>query len=127
MLPVIQGATASDYARHVRAYGKLLKKGQYTAVGSLQPRDVSPYEVQEILEAIHTERADLKLHALGIAEAAMYKKVRVHLESSDSMKWSRQCRDKNRRIGESVASSDISVAKQFFDKISSGGDRSLLF
>lgn len=97
IMPVLQGWTVEDYASHVRQYGRRLKRGAWVGVGSICKRNKDPQVVVDILQAIHRERPDLKLHGFGLKKTALARAdVREHLESADSMSWSYSARKQGR-------------------------------
>ena len=89
IMPVLQGYAPKDYARHVRAYGSLLARGAWVGVGSVCKRQGNPSAIAAVLEAIHAERGDLRLHGFGVKLTALGDaRVRDQLYSADSMAWS---------------------------------------
>jgi hypothetical protein len=89
ILPVLQGFTPLDYVRHLRGYGTLLEPSQWVGVGSVCKRNGSPEQLEDVLLAIKSERADLRLHGFGLKIQALESPtVRGLLHSSDSMAWS---------------------------------------
>jgi hypothetical protein len=99
IMPVLQGFAPADYARHVIAYGSLLKPGAWVGVGSVCKRNTSPGEIEDVLFAIKSLRPDLKLHGFGLKLTALENgTIRDLLESCDSMAWSYHAR-KNGRSG----------------------------
>jgi hypothetical protein len=89
ILPVLQGYDPADYARHVRAYGRRLAPGAYVGVGSVCKRNGRPGAVLAVLEAIHAERPDLRLHGFGLKTTSLkVEAIRDRLASADSMAWS---------------------------------------
>lgn len=100
VMPVIQGYTPEEYARHVRMYAARLEPGAWAGVGSVCKRNSDPREIARILWAIHGERPDLRLHGFGLKTTALKSpEIRTLLYSADSMAWSfaarRQGRDRN--------------------------------
>jgi hypothetical protein len=97
ILPVLQGWTPEDYVRHLKQYGKRIRRGAWVGVGSICKRNGDPNAVIEILSAIHAERSDLKLHGFGLKKTALsLPAVREHLHTSDSMSWSFAARKQGR-------------------------------
>lgn len=88
VMPVLQGWMPEDYARHTRQYG--FEEGTWVGVGSVCKRNsTDPAEVRAILEAILTERPDLRLHGFGLkATTLLDPDTRRLLYSADSMAWS---------------------------------------
>lgn len=97
VMPVLQGQSPADYARHARAYGPLLAEGSWVGVGSVCKRNGRPAEVEDVLAAILAERPDLKLHGFGIKLTSLaFDRVRRGFHSSDSMAWSFSARKQGR-------------------------------
>lgn len=91
LLPVIQGSSPDEYRRCLDLYGDRLPHGTYAGVGAVAMR--SPQYVAAVLEAVHSERPDLRLHGFGVALRALsLDRVRRHLVSADSGAWSRAAR-----------------------------------
>lgn len=100
LMPVLQGWTAGDYVDHLEMYGDRLAHGMWVGVGSVCRRNTNPIRIWRVLDAIKTERPDLRLHGFGLkATALAWEPVRQLLESADSMAWSyaarREHRDQN--------------------------------
>jgi hypothetical protein len=97
IMPVLQGYEPSDYARHIDAYGQLLRPGAWVGVGSVCKRNASPWSVAGVLTAILAERPDLRLHGFGLKLSALVLgAVRDRLWSADSMAWSYSARKQGR-------------------------------
>ncbi len=111
-MPVLQGYAPEDYAVHARMYGqRLLRDGTWIGVGSVCKRQGNPSAIAEVLDAIHAERPDLRLHGFGIKLTALADaRVRDRLYSADSMAWSWHERI-NGRDGNSVAGAQRYVAR----------------
>lgn len=89
ILPVLQGFTPRDYVQHVRRYGNLLKPGQLVGVGSVCKRNGNPKQIEDVLLAIKSERADLRLHGFGLKiQSLKSATIRALLASADSLAWS---------------------------------------
>lgn len=89
IMPVLQGFTPASYAAHVRLYGKRLEKSAYVGVGSVCKRNADPSAILGVLDAIHKERPDLRLHGFGLKSTALACSAIIKmLESADSMAWS---------------------------------------
>jgi hypothetical protein len=89
VMPVLQGYSPESYTAHVCQYGRLFKHGQWVGVGSVCKRNSNPEQVEDVLLAIKTQRADLRLHGFGLKIQALRSgTVRALLYSSDSMAWS---------------------------------------
>lgn len=106
IMPVLQGYEPVEYVAHIRAYGRRLEAGMWVGVGSVCKRNGQIGALLAVLEAIHAERPDLRLHGFGIKTTALRdQRVCDLLYSADSMAWSfaarRQGRDSN-DIGEAV-------------------------
>jgi len=90
VMPVLQGYEPQDYQRHLAMYGSMLGFGQWVGVGSVCKRNGDPAAIRDVLWAIKSTRADLKLHGFGIKLTALADDaVCEALESSDSMSWSK--------------------------------------
>jgi hypothetical protein len=99
VLPVLQGFSPGSYAAHVCSYGELLRYGHWVGVGSVCKRNAAPGQIEDVLLAIKSERADLRLHGFGLKLTSLQSgTVRDLLYSSDSMAWSYHDR-KNARNG----------------------------
>jgi hypothetical protein len=97
LLPVLQGRTPDDYRRHLEAYGDRLGHGAWVGVGSLCKRQGDPAVIAEILEAIHSDRPDLRLHGFGCKRTSLLDgRVRRRLATADSMAWSYAARFEGR-------------------------------
>ena len=89
IMPVLQGYDPADYVRHVRAYGHRLPLDAYVGVGSVCKRNGRPDAIIAVLDAIHAERPDLRLHGFGLKTTSLkVQAIRDRLESADSMAWS---------------------------------------
>jgi hypothetical protein len=89
VMPVVQGYHPTEYARHVRDYGRRLVPGAWVGVGSVCRRNGNPDAIARVLAAITGERPDLRLHGFGIKLTALRDpRVRAMLWSADSMAWS---------------------------------------
>lgn len=97
LLPVLQGYDPADYAEHVRMYGDDLRPGHWCGVGSVCKRNTDVGSVAAVLDAIHAERPDLRLHGFGLKVTALADaRVRDRLYSADSMAWSWAARQQGR-------------------------------
>lgn len=89
IMPVLQGYAPSEYVEHVRMFGGRLTPGMWVGVGSVCKRNRNPGSVVAVLEAIHAERPDLRLHGFGVKITALRNaRVRELFDSVDSMAWS---------------------------------------
>ena len=89
VLPVLQGYSAADYVRHVRAYGDRLKPGMWVGVGSVCKRNGNPRAIANVLMDIKRERPDMRLHGFGVKLTAIANSdVHRLLDTADSMAWS---------------------------------------
>lgn len=101
VLPVVQGYSPTDYARHVRDYGDRLTLGMWVGVGSVCKRQGDPRAIVAVLQAIHRERPDLKLHGFGVKRTSLlHPGVREMLYSADSMAWSFAARKQGRNAND---------------------------
>jgi hypothetical protein len=97
LMPVLQGRTMGDYARHITMYEDSyygLPRGAWVGVGSVCKRNSDPIRLWMILDHIKDRRPDLKLHGFGVKwtsltwEAGDRLPVADLLHSADSMAWS---------------------------------------
>jgi hypothetical protein len=89
IMPVLQGFAPDDYRRHIGDYGNDLTEGAWVGVGSVCKRNGHPRSVGVVLETIHRERPDLRLHGFGVKKTALaIESVSELLHSCDSMAWS---------------------------------------
>lgn len=96
LLPVLQGWTPQDYARHALDYGDRLDSGMWVGVGSVCRRNTDPGAIAAVLEAVKEVRPDLRIHGFGIKLTALHHaRVNDLLYSSDSMAWSFAARFKD--------------------------------
>ena len=97
IMPVIQGFEPKEYIRHIQMYGKWLDEDAWVGVGSVCKRNSHVGKVEVILEAIASERPDLKLHGFGLKKTALTSSiVNDLLYSCDSMAWSYTARRQGR-------------------------------
>lgn len=97
VLPVIQGFSPTDYARHVSDYGDRLTQGMWVGVGSVCKRQGDPRSIIAVLQAIRSVRPDLQLHGFGVKKTSLlHPGVREYLYSADSMAWSFAARKQGR-------------------------------
>jgi hypothetical protein len=95
VMPVLQGYDPADYAAHVHAYSRRLTPGMWVGVGSVCKRNGDPGAVLAVLNAIHAERPDLRLHGFGLKVTSLkVEAIRDHLHSADSIAWSYSARRK---------------------------------
>ena len=93
IMPVLQGYYPSEYAEHIKQYGKRLKHGMWVGVGSVCKRNGSPELVDWVLDKIKSVRPDLNLHGFGLKITALTNRsIRRKLKTSDSMSWSYHAR-----------------------------------
>ena len=98
IMPVLQGQSPEDYARHVRMYGDRLKPGAWVGVGSVCKRQGSPEAIIAVLDAILAERPDLRLHGFGVKLTALKRpEIVARLFSADSMAWSFSAKKQGRK------------------------------
>lgn len=100
VMPVLQGYSVCDYARHVDQYGNRLHPRAYVGVGSLCKRNSNIATIENILITIKRKRPGFRLHGFGLKSTALRSAlVWDSLESADSMAWSfsarRQGRDRH--------------------------------
>ena len=100
LMPVLQGSTPHDYARHARELSPYIEPNAWVGVGSVCKRQGKPEELAHLLEAILDVRADFRLHGFGVKTTSLRsKRVAECLYSTDSMAWKiaafREGRDHN--------------------------------
>lgn len=100
IMPVLQGYNSKEYVAHIRTYGERLEPGMWVGVGSICKRNSDPCAIWRVLDAIKTERPDLRLHGFGLKTTSLSNPIiRSYLHSADSMAWSfaarREGRDAN--------------------------------
>ena len=101
IMPVLQGYSPADYVEHIRQYGDRLKPGAWVGVGSVCKRQGNPRAIVAVLQAIHEERPDLRLHGFGVKKTSlMHPAVRALLASADSMAWSYAARKQGRNAND---------------------------
>ena len=71
LMPVLQGYQPHEYVQHLSDYGNRLKHGSWVGVGSVCKRNSSVRSVELVLNAIKSERPDLKLHGFGLKKTAL--------------------------------------------------------
>ncbi|MBR9837003.1 MAG: hypothetical protein GYB50_03810 [Rhodobacteraceae bacterium] len=112
VMPVLQGYTPADYARHVHDYGSRLLPGMWVGVGSVCKRQGDPRAIVRVLSAIRAVRPDLRLHGFGVKYTSlMHPGVREMLATADSMAWSYAARREGR------SANDWREAKAFAARI----------
>lgn len=120
IMPVLQGYSPADYARHVRMYGDRLKPGMWVGVGSVCKRQGDPEAIVAVLCAILAVRPDLRLHGFGVKiTGLMYSGVRSMLFSADSMAWSFSARKQGRN------GNDPAEARAFVARVAAATSRAL--
>lgn len=101
VMPVIQGYTPHEYAQHVVEYGDRLGHGAWVGVGSVCKRNADPLAIVRVLDAIHAERSDLRLHGFGVKLTSLSSPmVRGRFDSADSMAWSYAARKQGRNAND---------------------------
>ena len=101
VLPVLQGFTPAEYVDHIRQYGARLKFGAWVGVGSVCKRQGDPSAIVAVLQAVHAERPDLRLHGFGVKKTSLvHPGVRELLYSADSMAWSFAARKQGRNAND---------------------------
>jgi hypothetical protein len=114
LMPVLQGQTPHDYRRHVGEYGRRLRPGMWVGVGSVCKRQGDPARIVAVLDAIHRERPDLRLHGFGVKVLALAEPgVREQLWSADSMAWSFAARVE----GRGPQANDWREARRYVDRV----------
>ena len=85
IMPVLQSFKVTEYLQHLEDYGDELMTGQWVGVGSVCKRNSSPKEVEAVLNAIKSQRPDLKLHGFGLKKTALRSpEINSLLYSADS-------------------------------------------
>ena len=93
VMPVIQGWTPADYARHTKEMSPHLEEGAWTGLGSVCKRQGKPQAISAVITAIMSVRPDLRLHGFGVKTTALSRAdIYQRLHSADSMAWSYQGR-----------------------------------
>lgn len=100
VMPVLQGFSPEEYARHVTMYGDRLTPNMWVGVGSVCKRQGKPDAIRAVLAAIKSIRSDLRLHGFGVKKSSLkHPDIRSMFFSADSMAWSyaarKQGRDQN--------------------------------
>jgi hypothetical protein len=99
MIPVLQGYHARDYVAHVKMYGDLLEPNAWVAVGGIAARQTQPGLILKILEAVLSERGDLRLHGFGLKFFSLqYESIVKLLYTADSINWSMSARWRERSV-----------------------------
>ena len=89
VMPVIQGFTPAQYARHLEQLSPHLPENAWTGVGSLCKRQGKPSEISAVLTAILDRRPDLRIHGFGVKTTALRQAdIWQRLYSVDSAAWS---------------------------------------
>ncbi len=84
-MPVLQGYEPEEYVDCIRQYGDRLLPGMWVGVGSVCKRNGNQSAILLVLEAIQTERPDLKLHGFGLKKEALgVPEIQELLFSADS-------------------------------------------
>jgi hypothetical protein len=110
IIPVLQGQYAKDYANHVKMYGNLLGRNAWVGVGGVAARQNQPGLILKILEAIKSERADLRIHGFGLKWSSLqYETIVDLLHSSDSQNWAMNERWNNREKFTTYGTHDYDV------------------
>jgi hypothetical protein len=114
VMPVLQGYPVESYLEHIRMYGGRLTTGAWVGVGSICKRNSNVSAIEDILQAIKSERPDLRLHGFGLKITALQSPlVRQLLHTADSMAWSASARWE----GRGRDANDWHEAKRFVDRI----------
>jgi hypothetical protein len=93
VMPVLQGFQPEEYVKHLHMYGDRIKLNMRVGVGSVCKRNGNPVAIVAVLEAIKTERPDLKLHGFGLKTTSLNSAYIFNLlYSADSMAWSMAAR-----------------------------------
>ena len=122
IMPVLQGYDVGEYVDHLRMYGDRLGFGMWVGVGSVCKRNRNPGSVVAVLEAIHAERPDLKLHGFGVKITALRnERVRELFHSTDSMAWSFAARIEGRD------GNDVREAVRYAHKVNTQPTQRVLF
>lgn len=89
IMPVIQGFTPDEYARHCWQLAPMLDEGAWIGVGSVCKRNVNPVAISAVLSAILNVRSDLRLHGFGLKTTSIVcQDIAERIHSADSMSWS---------------------------------------
>lgn len=86
---MLQGVAPADYVDHLYQYRDRLEPDMWVGVGSVCKRQGDPHAIVAVLQAIRSERPDLRLHGFGVKTTSLvHPAVRACLFSADSMAWS---------------------------------------
>jgi hypothetical protein len=97
VMPVLQGYSPAEYARHVDAYADRLAPGAWVGIGSVCKRQGKISELVGVLDAVLNVRPDIRLHGFGVKLTALKSvEVRDRLHTADSMAWSYSARKQGR-------------------------------
>ena len=89
VMPVVQGYTPKEYARHADELAPHLEEGAWVGLGSVCKRQGSPDQLSAIISAVLDVRPDLRLHGFGVKRTALERlDISSRLWSVDSMAWS---------------------------------------
>lgn len=112
IMPVLQGVAPAAYVDHLYQYRDRLEPEMWVGVGSVCKRQGDPRAIVAVLQAIRTERPDLRLHGFGVKTTSLvHPAVRACLFSADSMAWSFAARMRGR------SPNDWREAAAFADRI----------
>jgi len=116
IMPVLQGYDPREYIEHIRQYGDRLTPNMWVGVGSVCKRNAEPHAILAVLDAIRSERDDLRLHGFGVKSTSLQcRPIREGFYSADSMAWSFAARMAGRNAN------DWREARAFRDRIENPG------
>jgi hypothetical protein len=118
VIPVLQGWTVDDYARHVGMYercGVYLARERIVGIGSICRRGQDA-EIQRIVRVIRAATPTIQLHAFGVRSDALLALSDI-LASADSMAWSAAARLRPPLAGctHKTCSNCIRYAQRWYD------------
>lgn len=89
LMPVIQGFSPEDYARHATEMAPWIENNARVGIGSVCKRQGRPDSLAAVLEAVLDVRGDWRLHGFGVKASSLgSQRVTDCLYSVDSMAWS---------------------------------------
>jgi hypothetical protein len=123
LMPVLQGYAPSEYVRHLKDYGALIKDGDWVGVGSVCKRNSNASSIEAVLLAIWSTNPTLKLHGFGIKRNALESSIVWDLlYSADSQAHGLAAGSGSKKY---VGSNDPLVAKKYADTIKSPSQLSI--
>lgn len=116
IMPVLQGRSYGDHARHLEQYGDRIKKRAWVGIGSVCKRNRDVLAIWMRVSMVKDDRPDLRLHGFGVKTTALqWSKCRELFATCDSMAWSQAA-----RYERGGGSNDWRNAKAFENRINAG-------